>query len=65
MVSDLLGCIYAMLRGEYLMFCNGVYRGAPSWQEKEAALFAIRLAYEVSLYARDPLPVGPLCSEDK
>lgn len=53
MVSDLLVCIYAMLHGEYLMFCSGVYGGAPSWQEKEAALFAIRSAHETSLSARE------------
>ena len=61
MVCDLLGCIYAMLRGEYLMFCSGVYGGAPSWQEKEAALFAIRSAHDMHSPAKLSLQAEVAC----
>ena len=41
-VADLLGCIYAMLRGDFLRACSDLYAHAAAWQEREVALYALR-----------------------
>lgn len=42
MLAELLACMYAMLRGEYLRFCSSAFGGTSKWQEREVALYAIR-----------------------
>ncbi|KAK9902253.1 hypothetical protein WJX75_009732 [Coccomyxa subellipsoidea] len=42
-IDELLGCAYALLRMEYLQYCGSLYAGSGAWQDKELALYAVRV----------------------
>jgi hypothetical protein len=55
-VADLLGCIYAMLRGDFLRACSALFAGAAAWQEREVALYALRQALLTEPHLAPVLP---------